>query len=238
MFRFAPRALAALTLLLAASIAASPLSAQTTRKRHENATRKARIARNIQQTYTHRWDLFVGGGYERFRSGDNLQRNNQVTWALNLTRNFTPKWGVVGDLRGSYGNAKVSNDIYTVYNPLITQYTFMVGPQYRFYRGEKYSASVHVLGGAAMGNFDGGSKAISAYHFGMWDTSTAPVVSVGVNLEYNFYTNFAFRLTPTYVGTMFRGVTENADGTRGSSTGSIQNNLGFNMGIVYRWGHQ
>lgn len=239
MFRFAPRAFAAIIVCMAVVILASPLTAQSTRRRRENATRQARIARNIEQTYSHKWDFFGGGGYLRFRSGENLQKNNEVTWAVNAARNFSPEWSVVGDVRGHYGNAKVGNTIYNgVYKPLITEYTFMAGPQYRFYRKEKYAASVHVLAGASMGNFDGGTKAIAAYHLGMWDTATRPAFSVGVNLDYNLYTNLAFRITPTYVGTLFKGVQENPDASRGASNGGIQNNLGINVGFVYRWGRQ
>lgn len=233
----------ALMLASAAVVLTAPLTAQTTQhhSRRENATRQARIARNIEQTYSHKWDFFGGGGYMRFRSGEYLQRNNEVTWAVSATRNFNPKWGVIGEVQGHYGNAKVGNPDYVngVYNPLISEYTFMAGPQYRFYRAEKTSAAGFVTAGAAMGNFDGGTKAFPAYMLGMWNTSTAAAFSAGVNLDYNFYPNLAFRFTPYYLGTTFHGNQINPVTLgKGASTGSIQNNLGFNVGVVYRWGHQ
>jgi hypothetical protein len=240
MFRFSFRARLALSLAFVMAAVSMTLPAQTTtRSRRESATRRAHIARDIEQTYSHRWDIFGGGGYLRFRSGESLQKNNEVTWAVNAAYNFDPKWSVVGDVRGSYGNAKVGNNIYNVYNPLITEYTLMAGPQYRFYRHEKYAISAHVLGGVAMGNFDGGSKGVSAYRLGMWDTDSKPAFSAGVNFDYNFYTNLAFRLTPTYVGTMFRGRGVDTFGNlNGTTNGSIQNNIGVNVGVVYRFGHQ
>ena len=70
----------------------------------------------------------------------------------------------------------------------------------------------------------------------MWATSNRPVISAGVSFDYNFYPNLALRVTPTYVGTFFRGNNLNTDGSLGSSNGSIQNNLGFNAGLVYRFG--
>jgi predicted porin len=62
------------------------------------------------------------------------------------------------------------------------------------------------------------------------------VFILGANVDYNFYPNFAFRVTPTYVGTMFNGINLTNGIPNGTSNGSIQNNLGVNAGIVYRFG--
>ena len=56
----------------------------------------------------------------------------------------------------------------------------------------------------------------------MWPSETRPAFSVGLNLDYNFFPNFAARVSPTYVGTTFGG--------------TVQNNLGFKVGVVYRFG--
>jgi hypothetical protein len=228
-FRFA-----VLFLLVAFTGGIASANAQMTRRsrRESNANRQARIARNIQETYNHRVELFGGIGYLRFRSGEYLQRNNEVTWATSGTYYLNSKLGIIGDIRGSYGNAKVGNTIYNIGNPLITEYTFMAGPSYRFYAKQKLAASAHVLAGYSLGNFDGGSKAIPANLLGMWNTSNRPVFSAGLNLDYNFYPNLALRVTPTYVGTTFN----TTDPSSGKSIGTIQNNLGFNIGVVYRFG--
>lgn len=57
--------------------------------------------------------------------------------------------------------------------------------------------------------------------------------SLGVNIDYNFYPNLAFRVSPTYLGTFYRRPP--ADVNHGPD-GTIQNNFGFNAGIVYRFG--
>ena len=211
--------------------------AQVRRTRREsNANRKARIERTIQDTYSHRYELFGGGGYLRFRSGEYLQRNNEVTWATSGTYFLNPKLGITADVRGAFGNAKVGNTIYNVANPLITEYTFMGGATYRFYAKQKFAISGNALAGFALGNFDGGSKGVSAPLLGMWATSNRPAFSVGANLDYNFYPNLAFRIGPTWVGTAFHGNNINPDGSLGSQNGTIQSNLGFNAGIIYRFG--
>jgi hypothetical protein len=219
----------AVTLIVGNTVA----HAQVRRTRREsNANRKARIERTIQDTYSHRYELFGGGGYLRFRSGEYLQRNNEVTWATSGTYFLNPKLGITADVRGAFGNAKVGNTIYNIANPLITEYTIMGGATYRFYAKQKFAISGNVLAGYALGNFDGGSKAVPAENLGMWATSNRPAFSVGANFDYNFYPNLAFRLTPTYVGTTFNGI----DLSTGKSNGSIQNNIGVNAGIVYRFG--
>ena len=54
--------------------------------------------------------------------------------------------------------------------------------------------------------------------------SPAPVFSLGVNLDLNLYPNLAFRIAPSYLGTTFGG--------------TLQNNAGFEMGLVFRFGRQ
>jgi hypothetical protein len=225
--------------LVVVAIAVLPLvitlstQAQGRRTRREsNANRKARIERTILETYSHKYEIFGGGGLLRFRSGEFTQNNNEITWATSGTWYLGPKVGIIADVRGAYGNAKVGNTIYNIPNPLITEYTFMAGPSYRFYAKQKYAASAHILAGYSLGNFDGGSKGIDSTKLGLWKTANRPVFSAGVNLDYNFYPNLALRITPTYVGTTFNGVNL----TTGASNGSIQNNLGINAGIVYRFG--
>jgi hypothetical protein len=217
---------------LAVGIAALMLvggaSAQKTAKRvrrETNAARKARIQRTIQDTYSHRYEVFGGGGFLRFRSGEFTKKHNEVSWAVSNSYFFTPKFAVVGDARGMFGNANATiNNIYGVYHPQINEYTFMGGGSYRFYAHEKTAVSVQALGGAGWGIFSGGSKGHPSTQLGLWPDGIQPAFSVGISADYNFYPNLAFRLTPTYVGTTFGN--------------GVQNNLGLNAGFVYRFGRQ
>ena len=233
-FRLSVKCVAAV--LLAGFIASgvSAVQAQTHRTRREsNANRKARIARTIEDTYTHRWEVGGGGGYLRFRSGENLQRNNQVSFWSTGTYFLNPKLGIVGDVRGSYGNAKIGNTIFNIQNPQISQYTFMGGPNYRVWAKEKTAISIFGVGGAALGKFDSGAKGLSSADIHVWESGFRPVFSLGANFDYNLYPNFAIRVTPTYLGTFFR---LSPDDTSSGSRGSIQNNLGVNVGLIYRFG--
>ena len=199
-------------------------------RRETNATRVARIQHTIQDTYTHRYEVIGGGGYLRFRSGDYTQKNNEVSWATALNYYLNPKLAIVGDARGSFGNAHQQQPLLypQIVRPLINEYTFMGGASYRFYAKEKVAYSVQVLGGTAWGLFSGGGKGLTGPELGLWHDGFRPAFSVGVSADYNLYPNLAFRVTPTYVATDFVG----ANGS------TIQNNMGFNVGLVYRFGRQ
>jgi opacity protein-like surface antigen len=228
--------------LLAALIASGAVAAQaqtTSRTRRESsANRKSRIERTIEETYSHRFEVAGGGGYLRFQSGSLLQKNNEVTFFMTGTYFLNRKLGIIGDVRGAYGNAKIGNPVTPTsptlgFNPPISEYPFMGGVAYRLYAKEKIAVSVTGEGGAAIGKFDGGAKGLRSRDIGVWQSATKPVFSVGANIDYNFYPNLAFRISPTYLGTFFR--MDPADTLHGPQ-GTIQNNFGFNVGLVYRFG--
>jgi len=194
-------------------------------RRETNASRQARIQRTIDATYAHRWEIFGGGGYLRFRSGQYTRKNNEVSWAAATNYYLNPKLAIVGDARGSFGNAHaIVNNQYGVYNPQINEYNFMGGVSYRFYRKEKVALSAQGLGGVGWGIFSGGAKGLSGTTVGLWPDGVKPAFSLGVSADYNIFPELAFRFTPTYVGTTFGG--------------KVQNNLGFNAGVIYRFGKQ
>jgi hypothetical protein len=244
MFGFRLSVKCAAGVLLAGSIASGVVAqAQTTHRtrRESSANRKARIARTIAETYGHRYEVAGGGGFLRFQSGA-PQRNSEVTFFMSGTYFLNPKLGIIGDIRGAYGNAKIGNTACTVngcspiflgFNPQISEYPFLGGVAYRVYAKEKLAATVTAEGGAALGKFDGGAKGLTSAELGIWQSTTKPAFSLGANLDYSFYPNLAFRISPTYVGTLFRR--DPTDVNHGPN-GTIQNNWGVNVGIVYRFG--
>ncbi len=222
--------------VLLSALLSSPAQAQGRRPRREtNANRRARIERAIQDTYSHRYEIAGGGGYLRFRSGEYLQKNNEVTFFGSTTYFLTPKLGILGDVHGAYGNAKIGNNVFNLPNPQVSEYTFTAGPEYRFYARQKTSVTGFVTGGVGYGKFASSSKNVPPQLLGIWSTPWRAAFTVGANLDYNFYPDLAFRIAPTYIGTTFDG-----SPYQGVQTvhGSVQNNFGVNIGIVYRIGRQ
>jgi opacity protein-like surface antigen len=236
-FKLSVKWVAGVLLAVVVASGASAAEAQTTRRtrRESNANRKARIARTIAATYDHRFEVAGGGGFLRFQPGQYLQRNNDVSFFMTTTYFLNPKLGIIGDIRGLYGSAKIGNSSpnFLPFKPQISAYPFMGGVAYRLYAKEKIAVSATGEAGVAIGKFDGDTKGLPSSALGLWQSTTKPVFSIGANLDYNFYPNLAVRFTPTYVGNFFRlDPNDPAPGSRGT----IQNNWGFNIGVVYRFG--
>jgi hypothetical protein len=242
-FRISVNGVVFLLLALMMASGVSVVQAQTARRtrRESNANRKARIARAIDETYSHRWEVAGGGGFLRFRTGEYLQKSSEVAFWTTTTYFLNPKLGILADVRGMYGYAKLNNGatapdgtpIFLNFNPQISEYPFMGGVVYRVYAKEKFAVAVTGEGGAALGKFDGGSKGIPSADLHVWQSGLRPVFSMGANIDYNFYPDLALRVTPTYVGTMYQLAP--ADPSP-APHGSLQNNFGINIGIVYRFG--
>jgi hypothetical protein len=189
-----------------------------------NARRKLRLQQVIQDTYTHKYEVYGGGGYLRFSPGNTLQHLNEVAWNVGFTDYLRGKLGVTADVRGYYGTAFTYINQYQVFNPSISQYTFMAGPQARIVERLHLGVSANVLAGFGHGNFSTNTGGLPGTLIGLWPDGTTFNLSVGVPIDYNLGPTFAIRLTPNYLMTDY-----------GSQ---IQNNLGFNAGVVWRFGRQ
>jgi Outer membrane protein beta-barrel domain len=237
-FRLSVKWVAGVLLAAFAASGASAVDAQSTHRsrRESNANRKARIERTIDATYSHRYEVAGGGGFLRFQSGQYLQRNDEVSFWVTTTYFLNRKLGIIGDVRGAYGNAKIGNPslVYLPFRPQISEYPLMGGVAYRLYAKEKFAVTATGEGGVALGKFDGDTKGFPSRTLGLWQSRNKPVASVGVNLDYNFYPNLAMRFTPTYVATFYQ--LDPLDPAP-QPHGSVQNNFGFNVGLVYRFGH-
>ena len=228
----APRALLAAAVCSAVSATAFAQAAPSGTpapgiSRRIRANRQARIQRNIQDAYSHRYEVAGGGGFLRFREGQYLQKITEVNFFMTGAYNLKPQLAIVADVRGMYGHGNIPN-VYSlngVFKPQISEYTFMGGPQYRFMGKEKYSVSANVTAGVALSKFGGDAKGLKSQDLGLWpDSNAKPAFSVSVIGDYNIYNNLAVRVQPTYLGTTFGD--------------TLQNNLGVNFGVVYRFGRQ
>jgi hypothetical protein len=190
------------------------------------ARREQRKQRVVQDTYSHKFEVYGGGGYTRFRPGSSLQHINESAWNAGFTDYLRGRLGITADLRGYYGTAFITPNPFNIFKPSINEYSFMVGPQYRIVRRERWAIGGQVLVGASKGNFNASSSGVPPGSFiGLWSNGTSVSVAAGVPIDYNLGPGLAVRVQPSYWFTTF-----------GSST--QVKNLGFNAGIVYRFGRQ
>ncbi len=218
------------TAALAAVLITTSAAAQTPTRHETNSSREARIQRTIRDTYTHRWEVFGGGAYMRFHSGEYTQNNNEVTWNLAPHYYLNPKLAILVDARGMFGNGKPLRNGFQVGNPnpQINEYAFTGGVSYRFYSSLRFALSAEGSGGIVDGNFSGASKGLNFQQTGFWQDAVRPAAVFNLAGDINVFPNLAFRVLPTYVLTTFTS----------PSGGSVQNNLGINAGIVFRFGRQ
>jgi hypothetical protein len=193
------------------------------------ARREARREQAIHDAYSHLYEVFVGGGYQRFTPGPTLQRTTMYSWDVGVTRFWSEKLGLTFDARGNYGTAFTYLNQASITRPAISHYDFLVGPTYRLRMRPKYSIAGSVKGGVAMSNFTSdtngeGSLCQQNQACLLYKDSTTYAFNASVIGEANITPNLSLRLAPEYMATGF-----------GST---LQNDLGFTYGFVYRFGKQ
>ncbi len=186
--------------------------------------RRIRQQQIIEDTYSHKFEVYGGGGYVRFRPGPSIQHLNEEAWNVGVTEWIRPKLGITGDFRGYYGTANTIGNPYVVFRPAISEYTFLGGPQYRFIEGQHFGWSAQVLAGVGHGNFSTGTGGFTAQEVGLYPDGNVFNVSVGAVMDYNLSPTLAVRLMPNYLLSDY-----------GSE---LQHNLGFTSAIVYRFGRR
>lgn len=184
------------------------------------ARREQRTVQQINEIYSSRYEVFFGGGYQRFLPG-NLQHASLRSWDVGLSRYYTRKLAATVDFRGQYGEAYTYNNPYHINTPSISQYAFLVGPQYRFYARPKVAISARVLGGGIYGNFSNDTRNL-ANQLGLYPDGTVAAVNAALPIDFNLSPKLAVRIAPDYLFTNF-----------GSTT---QHNRGVTANIVYRFG--
>ncbi|HVW76701.1 MAG TPA: hypothetical protein VHB45_03750 [Alloacidobacterium sp.] len=189
-----------------------------------HARRKLREQQVIQDTYSHKYEAYFGGNYLRMSPGKDLQHINEAGWHAGITDYAFGKIGVTADVRGYYGTAYTGRNQYGVYEPAISQYTFMAGPTVRFFEGMHWGWTARVLAGVGHGNFDTGTGGLPGNLIGLYDNGNSLNLSASASVDYNLSPGLALRLTPSYLMTRY--------------SSSTQNNLGWEGSVVYRWGRQ
>lgn len=188
------------------------------------ARREQRTQAVIQDTYSHRYDIFFGYAYLRMRPGPSLQHANEYGWNAGLTRYYSQKLGVTLDFRGYYKNVYVGNNPYSYNHPFISNYAVMIGPQYYVRQRKAYAVSAQVLAGATRNLFYGNSASFPGTLVGLYPNATRFTAAIQAPVDINLGPGLAMRIAPTYNLTTWGG--------------DVQHNLGFTLGFNYRLGRQ
>ena len=188
------------------------------------ARREQRRVQAIHDAYSNLYEAYTGMGYLRFTPGPTLQRVHLYAWDTGFTRYYSQRLGVTLDARGYYGTPYVGLNAFSITKPAISAYAGLGGPTYRFYLQPKYSVSGRVMGGYIRGNFSGDTNGFGGKSLGLYPDGGTYAISASLPVEYNVTPNLGLRIAPEYFGTGFNS--------------SMQNSLGFTVGLVYRFGKQ
>ena len=200
------------------------------------ARRAARTAASVKDTYSHKYEIYFGYSYLRMRPGHFLQHGNEYGWNAGMTRLFTPKFGVSADLRGYYKSVFVGNNPYSLNQPFISNYSAMVGPQYYVRQRKNYAISGQVLAGVTHNLFNADSAGHPGNLVGLYDNGTRFTAAAVVPVDINLGPGLALRIAPDYNLTTWG---YNLTTPTGPVSGTdFQHNLGFTLGLNYRYGRQ
>ena len=175
--------------------------------------------------YSNRWDFYGGVQYSHFNPSPakNFPANNLVGWTGGATAYFRPIWGIEGNFRGLYGTIDVPVNQYGIQSPKMSEYLWLFGPSFRLFRRENYAAGVHVLIGAAYGDFEKDlPPGVSPNQIDVYNNKLAFGSAVGGWADYNLSPRLAVRLVADWQPTHY-----------GYST---QNEFAGSVGVVYKWG--
>ena len=207
-----------------------PEQTQNTRRSLENRrlqTKQRREAALVTETYTQRWEFYVGGEYMRFRPGPDLHNSGMGGWIVGATRYFNPRFGIIADARGDYGNnslGAVNGGGNNTYNAKFAVFPFTIGPIYRFYGTSKFSVSAALQVGDIYGYFDRDIGAFPPTSVGFYPASNVAAAIASLHLDYNLSPGLAVRLSPHMLMDHFGG--------------NFDHNQGLALGMVYRFGRQ
>ena len=197
------------------------------------ARREQRTQAAIQDTYSHKYDLYFGYVFSRVRPGHDLQHVNEYGWNVGVTRYLNQKLGVTADLRGQYVNAYTGfvrsqipsgGTLQGAFKPFISNYSVMAGPQYYVKQRKNYAISGQVLAGVTYNIFNATSAGLSGTYVGLYPNATRFTAAAIVPVDTNLGPGLAFRIAPTYQLTTWGG--------------DVQHNLGFTIALNYRFGWQ
>ena len=191
-----------------------------------HARRAQRVAAIVQDTYSHKYEIYGGYAFARMRPGHDLQNFSENGYVGGFTQYFSNKLGVTAEARGYYGTAYVGNlqNIYNIYEPSVSNYSVSAGPSYRFYMRQKWSVSGVAMVGVAHNLFYANSQSVPGSLVGLYPNDWVLSATVGVPIDYNLGPGLSMRLTPSYYLTNF-----------GSE---FQNNKSITVGFNYRFGRR
>ena len=187
--------------------------------------REQRTQAVIQDTYSHKYDIYFGYAYLHMRPGHDLQHANENGVNIGLTRYFNQKWGLTVDFRGFYksvytgmvrsaipegceGTADIRcpdtshNQLFGYtqggFQPFISNYSVMAGGQYSVRRRKNYAVGFQALAGVTYNLFNSTSAGTPGYYVGLYNNGTRFTAAATMPVDINLGPGLSVRIAPDY----------------------------------------
>lgn len=172
--------------------------------------------------YDNRWQLYFGAGYRHFNAGPNLFQGAQMGGPdVQITRRLSTHWAATGNARGYWGTSGATPNKYGIAGPLVSEYLFLAGPEYRGPRNEHAAVNFHALVGGAYGIYDADLGKIPPGAVGFYNNGLSVAGAFGGSLDLNRSPRWALRLSPDLM------VTRHGN--------QFQEQFAMSVGVLYRF---
>jgi hypothetical protein len=172
--------------------------------------------------YDNRWQFYFGAGYRHFNAGPGLlQGANLGGPDMQITRRMSSHWGATGNVRGYWGTSGAVPNQWGIQGPLVSEYLFLAGPEYRGPRNEHAAVNFHALAGGAYGIYDSDLKGHPPGAVGFYNNGLVFGSAFGGSLDLNRSANWALRISPDVMVTHHGG--------------QYQEQFALSVGVLYRF---
>jgi hypothetical protein len=184
--------------------------------------------------YDNRWEVYGGVAYSHLTAGPQLtQGSNLGGFDASVSRFFTPRWALEGNVRGYYGTSGAAPNPYGIRGPFVNEYLFVGGPEWRGPSNEHVTTTLHGLIGGAWGRFesalyDQNDNKVPPQAVGFYPSQLAFGSVLGGTIDLNRSPKLAFRVSPDAVLTDY-----NSSYISGSR---LKADFAISVGLVYRLG--
>ncbi len=176
-------------------------------------------------TYTNHWQFYFGAGYRHFNAGPALHQNSIMGGPdMQVTRRLNNHWAATGNVRMYWGTSGTIPNPYAIQGPLVSEYDFAAGPEYRGPHNKHAALNLHALVGGSYGVYETELEGVPPGLLGFYPNGLSFLGAFGGSLDLNRSANWALRISPDYMMTHHGNM--------------FQNQFAISVGVLYRFNHK
>jgi hypothetical protein len=175
--------------------------------------------------YDNHWQFYFGAGYRHFNAGPDLfQGSNMGGPDMQVTRRLSDHWGATGNVRMYWGTSGVVPNSFGIEGPLVSEYDFLAGPEWRGPHNKHAAVNLHALVGGSYGVYETELEGHPPGELGFYPNGLAFAGAFGGSLDLNRSPKLALRISPDLM------LTHHGN--------EFQEQFAISVGLLYRFSNQ